>query len=340
MRDQRDRMNGIARACVFVVLLIALFATLAWAQEELPEDIYEGLTNMLAYVEALLLVLLYVFVIALIFIQETRAAGIVKTGKSILANKMFWAFELLCGFLVLSLPFLSQPLGISAKASKLVFLIGGIGAFLPLAVLLIAAFISNAYRRGMLKLVSSGVLWGVFASGVALSMNFIYSRSIGTFVGYSYADAVLALILAPIFEEFVKGWGVIVLKHKEGFGSARVGMLYGFCIGIGFSAMESWLYFTAVASPFALGISQWVHVLVYRAVFSTLGHGYFTSALGASLGNAKQNNMVSRTAIGLFYAAALHSLFNMMFIVPELMPFRENYMLLLTLGFIYLLFKK
>ncbi len=330
--------NGM-RACIFAILFTLLFALLVRAQEESPEDVYLGLTNLLSYVEALLLVLLYLFVIAILFVQETRAARGIPKNASILTDGWFWAFEILCGFLVVSLSFTAQPLGVSQKASSLVFLIGAIGAFLPLAVLLIAAFIANIYKKGMLARAVTLALWGVFASGVALSMNFVYSRSIGTFMGQSNVSLMLAVVLAPVFEEFVKGFGLVALRQRGGIGGTRLGLFYGFCIGIGFSAVESWLYFTSVASPFALGISSWAHVLVYRAVFATLGHGFFTSATGALLGKAREQDAMTRTALGLLISVALHSAFNATLVIPELTLFREPYMLLLTLGFIYALFK-
>ncbi|MEW6328651.1 MAG: PrsW family glutamic-type intramembrane protease, partial [Candidatus Micrarchaeota archaeon] len=302
--------------CALVILFVLLFALPVRAQEGISEDIGAGLINLLTYVEALFFVLLYVFVVALLFVQETHEKGGIEITRNILTSKWFWLFEIFCGIVVLSLSLTSQPEGVSRNVSKLVFLIGGIGAFLPLAILLVTAFISNIYKKNMLALVLSLVLWGVFASGVALSMNYLFSRSIGMFVSGPGTSLMLALVLAPIFEEFVKGFGLVVLKRRQGIEGARMGILHGFCIGIGFSAMESWLYFTSVASPFALGVLRWTHVLVYRAVFSTLGHGYFTSALGASLGTAKEGNAMTRTAIGLACAAALHSAFNSTLIIP------------------------
>jgi len=130
------------------------------------------------------------------------------------------------------------------------------------------------------------------------------------------ASAVLAIFLAPVVEETAKGLGVLIISGHHELDNTFDGILFGFAIGMGFAAVENWLYFAANANPIAVGgLTAWTYTILYRSVLCSLAHGCFTATTGAFVGFFRSHSRLRDFAwagflIGLPLAAALHSLFN------------------------------
>jgi RsiW-degrading membrane proteinase PrsW (M82 family) len=68
------------------------------------------------------------------------------------------------------------------------------------------------------------------------------------------------------------------------------GILYGFIIGVGFSFMENWGYYTFY-SPFEIGLVPWLSLVGLRIFGSGLLHGVFTGITGGIVGIIRKNNL-------------------------------------------------
>ena len=148
-----------------------------------------------------------------------------------------FAIALLVGLLVLG--YLAVALGLSVVAT------GTLLALVPLAVVLLAVRWVDRWEPEPAGLVVFAVAWGAIAAvAIALGVDLALSVVFGP-ASTPAADALSAIVQAPIVEEFGKGLGVYIIfvTARRAFDGPVDGIVYGALIGAGFAFTENIQYF-------------------------------------------------------------------------------------------------
>ncbi|MFA5382487.1 MAG: PrsW family intramembrane metalloprotease [Candidatus Micrarchaeia archaeon] len=234
----------------------------------------------------------------------------------IILNPLFWIFEiLLIGILFYSI-LTSNIDKLGTDIGLQVFIISGLAAFLfPLIYLGLAWFLEMKPLRFLWSLFVFGTVSALFAFilntffGNLIISTFFSSLASGSLIMIS------AALIAPIIEEFVKAIGLFIMSGHHEFDDALAGLFFGFVIGVGFSFVENWYYFSSKTNPFEIGFFAWIQLIIYRSFFNSLAHGSITGTAGALIGFLKSYTPVRKyLRLGfiacLLIAIPLHSLFN------------------------------
>ncbi|MHA2097252.1 MAG: PrsW family intramembrane metalloprotease [Candidatus Kariarchaeaceae archaeon] len=123
-----------------------------------------------------------------------------------------------------------------------------------------------AYAYGMISVVPA-----IFISLVAIDFLIL-------------SPIISAVILAPIIEEFAKGYFVVRLSKDKSFDGPLDGIIYGAMVGAGFATVENLLY-GFVAS--LVTIEAGVELTFYRSLAQIVGHPLYTGLMGAGVGAHK-----------------------------------------------------
>ncbi len=116
---------------------------------------------------------------------------------------------------------------------------------------------------------------------------------------------ILAIVIAPIAEEFAKGLGVLRVRSK--INELEDGVVYGASAGLGFGATENLLYGGVAYVAGGLGAS--LAVIGVRSISSALLHASATSAFGYGVA---RSTLIQGASLLPFYvlAVVMHSTFN------------------------------
>lgn len=164
--------------------------------------------------------------------------------------------------------------------------------------------------RGILLL---SFLWGAgIAVGFAIVANSSFVAYLSLSVGSEFAENAGASLVAPLFEEILKGVGVLIIMlwRKRDIQSPLDGFVYGGMVGIGFAFSENILYFGRATTGIELFI-----LFIGRAVASPFIHSMFTSMTGLAIaiGFTRMKGRAAWLAtfpVGLISAMVLHGLWN------------------------------
>jgi len=169
-------------------------------------------------------------------------------------------------------------------------------------VYLIIIYRSDKYEKEPFKFVLFVFVWGVFCGVIAAPLNDL----IGPLFQASLGNASL---IAPFTEEPLKAVGLYYLltrkRFRDEFNTPLDGIVYGFAAGMGFFAMENFIYFL---DPQIGGES----LLIMRSLL-VWGHGVWVATTGLWLAIAKvQRGYLKKTDLipGLVVATMLHFLWN------------------------------
>lgn len=115
-----------------------------------------------------------------------------------------------------------------------------------------------------------------------------------------------AIIIAPIIEEFAKGFFVVQLSKDESFDGPLDGLIYGAMVGSGFATVENLLYgFAATLTNIDAG----VQLAFYRSLPQIVGHPLYTGIMGAGVGAYKVG--LNRNQYDLIWQSiVLHGMWN------------------------------
>ncbi len=146
----------------------------------------------------------------------------------------------------------------------------------------------------------------------------------------------LAVILAPVIEETLKGLGVFtVYGHLR---ELEDGLVYGAAAGLGFASSENILY---LANALAQGTDVFVITVVVRSFTSVLLHASATGITGFGIA---QGRLLSSYGKGkrswipyLLIAMVLHASFNLFAILGDIFPDQTGEIALLGLVLAFLL---
>jgi RsiW-degrading membrane proteinase PrsW (M82 family) len=120
---------------------------------------------------------------------------------------------------------------------------------------------------------------------------------------------ILAVLIAPIVEEFTKSWAVLAMRSR--LNEIEDGLVYGAAAGLGFAAVENILY---NGSALVQGTEVFLVVAISRALTSTLLHASATAITGYGIALSKFHKMAGHPqSWAIYYAGAvlLHAFFNL-----------------------------
>jgi RsiW-degrading membrane proteinase PrsW (M82 family) len=260
-----------------------------------------------------------------LFFPLTRMRPAAEKIADILINPVFWVVELGFGLILVALILVFALSDTRRDIGLLVFIVGGVAAIFMPVVFLVLGWLADYYEREPFRFIAAMFMWGVLATFVAFFINTTLSLVIGVFLSGGAATLLIAVIVAPIVEETAKGMGLLVMSGHHEFSGVFDGILFGFAIGMGFAAIENWLYFASNASPVAVGgLQEWTYNILYRSFLCSLAHGCFTGATGGVIGFFKSRKNLRGFAfagffLGLPIAVLLHASFNGTAIVDSIM---------------------
>lgn len=197
-----------------------------------------------------------------------------------------------------------------------------LAAVVPSLVYLVWIRNSERYNRERWMHVLSVYLFGaiisviaaVFLESVAIvalsASGSVFSSGFWSYEPYdpTLEIVILAVVIAPLVEEWTKGWGAVTVRNK--LREAEDGFVYGAAAGLGFAAMENIFY---NSSALIEGYEVFLVTALTRAVASTLLHASASALFGYGIARKYLNGARGIRSSSLPYylaAVALHGVFN------------------------------
>lgn len=205
--------------------------------------------------------------------------------------------------------------GLDAELGVAPTLIGLGAAVLPLGIVLPAVLWLDRFEAEPTRYLLAAFLWGAcVATAGALILNTSSMLIIAQVAGRESAQAVAAVVVAPVVEESLKGLGVllVLLLRRREFDGVVDGIVYAATCAGGFAFAENILYLGRSWGEY--GVSGLALVLLTRGVFGAFAHPMFTACTGVGLGIAATRSRgplrVIAPVVGLLLAMTLHALWN------------------------------
>lgn len=175
----------------------------------------------------------------------------------------------------------------------------------------------SVYLFGMIISVIAAVLLESLAISVFYASGSIFSQGFWSYEPYdpTLEIVVLAVVIAPLVEEWTKGWGVVTVRNK--LREPEDGLIYGAAAGLGFAAMENIFY---NSSALLGGFDVFLTTAVVRAISSTLLHASASAVLGYGISRKYLYGARGIRVSSLPYylaAVVLHGLFNAFAVAGE-----------------------
>jgi RsiW-degrading membrane proteinase PrsW (M82 family) len=163
------------------------------------------------------------------------------------------------------------------------------------------------YKRDKIEPEPKSLVIKVYILGIAVAIPVLLVQI--PFLGLP--SAILAIVFAPIVEEFFKYFAVrkTVYTFKE-FDEPMDGIVYAAAIALGFASIENFFYLYEAI----VGDNLW-GVFFLRALLTVPGHVLFSAMWGYALGMTKfsDDSPVKKRKIvrrGVILSMVLHSVFN------------------------------
>ncbi|KAA1425155.1 PrsW family intramembrane metalloprotease [Mumia zhuanghuii] len=232
-------------------------------------------------------------------------------------NLCFWTFLVIVGFgVVKAWSEFTPQLDYFATA---VTLSGGIGILFTAAWAIWFRHLDK-FEREPWSMVTVAFLWGGFAAVFAMAidantaLNYLYGKLFGRDFSTDWA----ASLSAPFTEELAKGAGILLLigLARHIVVSVADGVILGAFVGLGFQALEDFIYSGRAASA-GFGADQVdtsIHMNAARIYSDLVSHPLFTALFGAGLiylvGSRVQPRRVGRGLLLVFSAMAIHGVWD------------------------------
>lgn len=184
-------------------------------------------------------------------------------------------------------------------------------AIIPMITYLFVIWKFDRYDREPIGLVLINYFWGAIGAIIlVLVLNgMIHFFILNFFFDKDTLDFWGSIISAPIIEEIIKGFFLLIMVQNKKFDNITDGIVYGGAIGLGFGMTENLLYFISNCnSP-----TSWIYVVIIRTLFSAVMHCIATATFGAFLGFAKFKKRFMKilfAIVGLLIAMIIHSAWN------------------------------
>lgn len=159
----------------------------------------------------------------------------------------------------------------------------------------------DLYATGSLRAIGLCFLWGGIAVLLALGLHALLLDSLRV-----VRDETLALYVAPVSEEVLKGLILLYLVRRRNFTYFVDGAVYGFAAGAGFAVVENYVH---LAQTPAVGLG----IATGRVLSTNLMHACAGGLVGIALGVSRFRRFSGRAIYllcGLGLAIAMHAGFN------------------------------
>lgn len=195
------------------------------------------------------------------------------------------------------------------------FLASVILGIVPMVVYALIVWRLDRWEREPFPLLLAAFLWGavpsiLFALVSQLILGAVPTGAEGSEVSLT-SELYDASFIAPLTEELVKGFGVLlifVIFHRE-IDSVLDGLIYGSMVGFGFAAVENIFYFAGQEDAGSLIVLFFIRAFIFGMM-----HALFTglTGVGLALGRFSPNGFlkVLWPVLGLGAAMATHGLHN------------------------------
>jgi RsiW-degrading membrane proteinase PrsW (M82 family) len=189
--------------------------------------------------------------------------------------------------------------------------------FVPMFIFAWLVYLLDRYEKEPGRLLGGVFLWGALvAAGSAFLINTLLGAEIYLFTGSeTAANLTTASIIAPIVEESLKGFAVLIvfwLFHQE-FDSLLDGILYAAIVALGFAATENTFYIYTQGFQ-TDGIAGILFLAFVRVILVGWQHPFFTAFTGIGLAIARLNRSlfvkITAPILGWSLAVFAHSLHN------------------------------
>lgn len=193
----------------------------------------------------------------------------------------------------------------------MLFIASALAAIIPMLIYLGLIWKFDRYDREPFKFLLVNYLWGAIGA-ITLSIigSLLLSAIASLFVKDESALTKLsAVIVAPLVEETMKGFFLIITVASRKFDNITDGIVYGGAIGLGFGMTENFFYFISYSET----VQSWIMLVIVRSLFSAVMHCVATATLGAFFGFAKFKSLnlkIFYGFTGLLIAMAIHAAWN------------------------------
>jgi RsiW-degrading membrane proteinase PrsW (M82 family) len=184
-------------------------------------------------------------------------------------------------------------------------------AVIPMILYLFLIWRFDRYDREPIGLVLINYFWGAVA---AIVLTLIIGSTVNHLISFivdegDYLEKLQLSISAPVIEETMKGFFLLLMIQHKKFDNITDGIVYGGAIGLGFGMTENFMYFVASSDS----TQTWILVVIVRTLFSAVMHCVATGTLGAFLAYSKYKSRISKfglSILGLLAAIIIHSTWN------------------------------
>ncbi len=246
-----------------------------------------------------------------LFIPKVRVADFSHEAASVIIHPLFWIVS--TG--IVSLFAVALILGSYNEMIALDWLLFAFSLVLFFTFLdPIALWFAEGRYKEPLRFVAGGMSYGALCALFAFLANSLLNSLFMQFVEPAIA-AVMIISLAPVIEEILKMYGVIIISVHRVFKGTIDGIITGFAVGAGFALMENIFYIVTKVPAYSLDL------IAFRAIYNTIAHGAFTAIGGAVLGKIRMTfpkPNILLLFIPIFTAILIHISFNILAIVDTI----------------------
>lgn len=164
-------------------------------------------------------------------------------------------------------------------------------AIIPAMLYASLIYFVDRYEREPLWLLSTMFLWGAIPAIIlALILNGLFGLPFYLTLGDYWGDVATAVLVAPLVEETVKGFALLLLfwVWRHHLDTLLDGVVYGAMVGLGFAMVENVFYFV---QQYELGGTEaWQLNIFLRAFIFGLNHSLYSAMMGLGLAAARLSN--------------------------------------------------
>jgi RsiW-degrading membrane proteinase PrsW (M82 family) len=176
----------------------------------------------------------------------------------------------------------------------------------------------------------AALVWGGSAAVlIGVGAQFVLSA-------FTRSEFWLAVVIAPLTEEFAKGLFLVLLVwlRRPQLHGVVDGIVYAGLAGVGFAFTEDVLYYAGALADG--GPTELAATVIVRGIFSPFAHPLFTSAFGVGIGVAmtarSREAKVLAPLLGYLVAVLLHATWNGSTMVAEGRGFLVAYVVIMLPG--------
>ncbi len=145
-----------------------------------------------------------------------------------------------------------------------------------------------------------------FLIGCLSTIPPLITNSIGFLI---LGEIIVVCVLAPIFEETSKGFGIYIMRNDQEMDGMMDGLVYGASIGAGFAFIENILYGLNMFD-LSENLAAALGLTVFRSIVMPIGHSLYTGTTGSEFGKNKLDGVISKPWYGLGIAILMHAGWN------------------------------